>query len=70
VAGCYINISIHRDVDNDYLAYLAKCPSCGREMHMLNQFLRIEQLTGRKTLERTLVCKTCNIKIRQYVQLT
>lgn len=57
-------------MNDDYLAYLAKCPSCGREMHVLNQFLRIEQLTGRKTLERTLVCKTCNIKIRQYVQLT
>jgi len=57
-------------MDSEYLTYLAKCPSCGREMDVLNQFLRIDQLTGRKTLERTLLCKTCNIKIRQYVQLT
>ncbi|MFZ8807956.1 MAG: hypothetical protein ACO2PN_07605 [Pyrobaculum sp.] len=57
-------------MDSEYLTYLAKCPSCGREMDVLSQFLRVDQLTGRKTLERTLFCKTCNIKIRQYVQLT
>ncbi len=57
-------------MDSEYLTHLAKCPSCGREMDVLNQFLRVDQLTGRKTLERTLLCKTCNIKIRQYVQLT
>jgi C4-type Zn-finger protein len=57
-------------MDTEYLTYLAKCPSCGREMDVLSQFLRVDQLTGRKTLERTLLCKTCNIKIRQYVQLT
>ncbi len=57
-------------MDSEYLTYLAKCPSCGREMDVLNQFLRVDQLTGRKTLERTLLCKRCNIKIRQYVQLT
>jgi C4-type Zn-finger protein len=57
-------------MDSEYLTYLAKCPSCDREMDVLSQFLRVDQLTGRKTLERTLLCKTCNIKIRQYVQLT
>ncbi|MEM4651936.1 MAG: hypothetical protein QW086_08945 [Pyrobaculum sp.] len=57
-------------MDSEYLTYLTRCPSCGREMDVLSQFLRADQLTGRKTLERTLLCKTCNIKIRQYVQLT
>jgi len=57
-------------MDSEYLTHLAKCPSCGGEMDVLNQFLRVDQLTGRKTLERTLLCKRCNIKIRQYVQLT
>jgi hypothetical protein len=57
-------------MDSEYLTHLAKCPSCGRDMDVLNQFLRVDQLTGKKTLERTLLCKTCNIKIRQYVQLT
>lgn len=55
---------------DDYLAYVAKCPSCWREMETASQFLRIDQLSGKKTLERTLLCKTCNIKIRQYIQLT
>jgi hypothetical protein len=57
-------------MDSEYLTYLARCPSCGREMDVLSQFLRVDQLTGRKTLERTLLCKTCNLQIRQYVQLT
>ncbi|WP_187146724.1 hypothetical protein [Pyrobaculum neutrophilum] len=56
-------------MDSVYLAHLAKCPSCWRDMEVASQFLRIDQLTGRRTLERLLVCKTCNIKIRQYVQL-
>ncbi|MEM0369565.1 MAG: hypothetical protein QXK71_04040 [Pyrobaculum sp.] len=53
----------------DYLTYVSKCPSCGRDMETTSQFLRIDQLGGRKTLERTLLCRSCNIKIRQYVQL-
>ncbi|MEZ0319814.1 MAG: hypothetical protein ABWK05_07490 [Pyrobaculum sp.] len=56
-------------MDSEYLTWLVKCPSCGRDMEVVNQFLRIDQLSGRRTLERTMVCKTCNIKIREYVQL-
>jgi len=36
---------------------------------VVNQFLRIDQLTGRRVFERSLTCKWCGIKIRQYVQL-
>ncbi|WP_167827613.1 hypothetical protein [Pyrobaculum islandicum] len=57
-------------MDSEYLTYLTKCPSCWRDMEVVNQFLRIDQLSGRRVLERAMVCKTCNIKIRQYVQLT
>ncbi len=48
---------------------LIKCPSCGRDMHVVSQFQRIEQFTGRKILEKSLVCKVCNIKIKQYIQI-
>jgi len=54
---------------SEYLEYLSKCPSCGRDMEVVNQFLRIDQLTGRRVFERSLTCKWCGIKIRQYVQL-
>ncbi|MEM3835157.1 hypothetical protein [Pyrobaculum sp.] len=56
-------------MDNEYLEYTAYCPSCGRRMEVANLYLRIDQLTGRKTLERVMYCKSCNIKIRQYAQL-
>lgn len=56
-------------MDSEYLEYLLRCPSCGRPMDVASQFLRVDQLSGRKTLERTMYCKQCNIKIRQYVQL-
>jgi uncharacterized protein YbaR (Trm112 family) len=57
-------------MDSDYLDYLARCPSCGRKMEVANQYLRIDQLNNRRTLDRLLYCRQCNIKIRQYVQLT
>ncbi|AET33548.1 hypothetical protein [Pyrobaculum ferrireducens] len=57
-------------MDSDYLDYLARCPSCGRKMEVANQYLRIDQLNSRRTLDRLLYCRQCNIKIRQYVQLT
>ncbi|MFN3803782.1 MAG: hypothetical protein ACK4SY_01855 [Pyrobaculum sp.] len=56
-------------MDSEYLAQLSRCPSCSREMEVTSQFLRVEH-SGRKILEKTLFCRPCNIKIRQYLQLT
>jgi C4-type Zn-finger protein len=56
-------------VTEEYLGHITRCPSCGRDMSVMSQFIRIEQLTGRRALERVLICGRCNIKIKQYVQL-
>ncbi len=46
---------------------LTKCPSCGSEMDVESQWVRMDQKYGRKVNERVLICGKCRIKIRQHI---
>ncbi len=62
------NVNLPDPIKDNY--QLLKCPNCGSLMSIDAVYLREDARSKVRIIERTLSCKECKIRIRQYIYVS